>query len=105
MSGFESPDYQFYFLISNSHRLSSEAHASHATALHNAHPVATPVMTGVTLSICDSPTTAHDLMLMNNVPYQNAIGALNHYVVMTHPDISLALQKVSQFAMNPGIAH
>lgn len=42
---------------------------------------------------------------MRKVPYQNAVGALNHCAVMTRPDISLVVQKVSQFAANPGAAH
>ena len=43
--------------------------------------------------------------MMKDIPYQNAIGALNHCVIMTRPDISLAIQKVSQFAAKPGSAH
>src|SRR5438445_13056328 len=43
--------------------------------------------------------------MMKNIPYQNAIGALNHYAIMTRPDISLAVQKVSQFTAKLESAH
>ena len=73
--------------------------------LSNAHPVFTPAVSGVQLSTRDSPTTSHEIEVMRRIPYQNAVRALNHYIVMTRPDISLAVQKVSQFAVNLGSAH
>ena len=49
--------------------------------------------------------TAHETQEMRNIPYQNAVGALNHCAVMTRPDISLAVQKVSQFTANLSSAY
>ena len=66
------------------------------------NPVMTPAITGIRLSKNNTPTTSGDLMQMQNISYQNAVGVLNHCAVMTCPDISLAIQKVSQFAANPG---
>jgi hypothetical protein len=73
--------------------------------LEDANPVRTPAASGITLSLADCPTSAEESLLMRNTPYQNAVGALNHCAVMTRPDISLAVQKVAQFAANPGHAH
>jgi transposase InsO family protein len=73
--------------------------------LEDANPVCTPATTGVNLSLADCPKSAEESQCMRNVPYQNAVGALNHCAVMTRPDISLAVQKVAQFAANPGHNH
>ena len=75
--------------------------------LDNARPVSMPAATGVHLSrgARDSPSTPDEVEYMRRVPYQNAVGALNHCAIMTCPDISLAIQKVSQFTANPGVAH
>ncbi|KAJ3472913.1 hypothetical protein NLI96_g13202 [Meripilus lineatus] len=42
---------------------------------------------------------------MYRVPYQNAVGALNHAAVMTRPDIAFAVHRVAQYSSNPGPAH
>ena len=73
--------------------------------LSDAHPVHTPAISGVQLSMHNSPMTSHEIELMKRIPYQNVVRALNHCAVMTRSDISLAVQKVSQFATNLGSAH
>src|SRR5437660_1039170 len=59
--------------------------------LSDAHPVFTPAISGVQLSAHDSPMTSHEIEVMRRIPYQNAVGVLNHCAVMTRPDISLVV--------------
>ena len=73
--------------------------------LEDANDVRTPATTGVNLSLADCPKSAEESQSMQNIPYQNAVGALNHCAVMTRPNISLAVQKVAKFAANPGYNH
>src|SRR5437660_12331384 len=73
--------------------------------LSDTNPILIPAVSGVQLSACDSPMTSDEIQTMKDILYQNAIGALNHYMIMTRPDISLAVQKVSQFAAKLGSAH
>ena len=42
---------------------------------------------------------------MQNIPYHEAIGSLMYASLSTHPDITYAVQSISQFSKNPGIAH
>ena len=73
--------------------------------LSDANPILIPTVSGVQLSAHNSPMTSDEIQTMKNIPYQNAIGALNHYMIMTRPDISLAIQKVSQFIAKLGSVH
>lgn len=73
--------------------------------LESANPVTTPEQTGLRLSRRHCPTTDEETREMRNVPYQNAVGALNHCAVMTRPDIAHAVQQVAQFAADPGRLH
>ena len=57
------------------------------------------------LSKAQCPQTAKEQIRMRHVPYQNAVGALNHATVMTRPNIAFAVHKVSQFSLNPGDLH
>jgi hypothetical protein len=60
---------------------------------------------GTRLTQAQCPSTPEEITLMHSKPYQAAVGSLNHAAVMTHPDISKAVQTVAQFASNPGKHH
>lgn len=71
----------------------------------SAKSVSSPIAMEARLTTADSPKTPAELADMRNVPYQNAVGSLNHAAVMTRPDISKAVQTVAQFSSNPGRKH
>jgi hypothetical protein len=54
-----------------------------------------------------SKATASDQaqFLVLNINYRALIGSLNHLSVLTRPDISFAISKLSQFLENPGLTH
>jgi transposase InsO family protein len=47
----------------------------------------------------------HNQFLALNINYRSLIGSLNHLSVLTRPDISFAISKLSQFLENPGLTH
>lgn len=51
------------------------------------------------------PQDAEQMAAMRNVPYLNAVGALNYLSVSTRPDISWIVGKLARFNSNPGIGH
>ena len=42
---------------------------------------------------------------MRNVPYREAVGALNWAALATRPDIAFTVSTVARFSANPGMAH
>jgi hypothetical protein len=65
----------------------------------DSHPVSTPLDPNVQL--VKTPDNKHQ-----NIPdYRSAIGSLMYASVGTQPDISFAVQTLSQFLSNPGPAH
>lgn len=68
-------------------------------------PVTTPMEPGLRLTHDMCPTTAKDIAEMKDVPYLNAVGALNYLAVATRPDISYAVHKLARFNANPGADH
>jgi len=52
-----------------------------------------------------SPNTLAEFAAMRNIPYREAVGALNWATLATHPDISFAVSTVACFSTNPGPAH
>ena len=42
---------------------------------------------------------------MRNIPYHEAVGSLMYASLGTYPDITYAVQTVSQFSTKPGLAH
>lgn len=70
--------------------------------MEDSHPVAMPLDPNVKLAL--TPTD-FDTSLMADVPYQAAIGSLMYAAVATCPDISFAVQALSQFNINPSPAH
>jgi hypothetical protein len=59
----------------------------------------------VKLTSAQSPTSTDDIARMRDVPYHEAVGSLMYASLGTRPDISFAVQTLSRFAKNPGLAH
>ena len=51
------------------------------------------------------PKTEEEAKRMENIPYQNLIGALMYLAVFTRPDIAHAVSVLSQFNANYGTQH
>jgi hypothetical protein len=68
-------------------------------------PLSTPMDTQVCLSSDQAPSTTAEFAIMRDVPYREAVGALNWAALATHPDIAFAVATVARFTANPGPAH
>jgi hypothetical protein len=68
-------------------------------------PNATPMDPHTRLSRDQAPTTAREYALIRDKPYRRAVGSLMYLAVGTRPDIAYAVQTLSRFVDNPGIAH
>ncbi|PIL28276.1 hypothetical protein GSI_09564 [Ganoderma sinense ZZ0214-1] len=68
----------------------------------DANPVSTPLDPNIKL--VKTPDDA-DLSEMRDVPYQAAIGSLMYAALGTRPDISYAVQALSQYSSRPGPEH
>lgn len=64
----------------------------------NAKPCDTPMATGSALSLADSPLFEDPHL------FQSIVGALQ-YATLTRPDLSFAVNKVSQFMHSPTLNH
>jgi hypothetical protein len=65
----------------------------------DSHPVSTPLDQNIKL--VKTPDDKH-----HNIPkYQSTIGSLMYAAIGTRPNISFAVQTLSQFMSNPGPAH
>ena len=73
--------------------------------LDDLKPISTPMDPNVKLTSAQSPTTMEDIAVMRNTPYHEAVGSLMYASLGTRLDISFAVQTVSHFATNPGLAH
>ena len=73
--------------------------------LTNSMPVATPMVTGTTLSTANSPSTPMQVMCMCGIPYTEAISSVLWPVVVSQPDAAFVVSILSQFVQNPGPAH
>jgi len=73
--------------------------------LDDVKPISTPMDPNIRLTSAQSPTTSDNIAKMRDVPYHQAIGSLMYASLGTRPDISLAVQTLSHFTANPGIAH
>jgi transposase InsO family protein len=73
--------------------------------LDDLKPLSTPMDTQVRLSSEQSPKSAAEFAAMRDVPYREAVGALNWAALSTRPDIAFAVSTVARFAAEPGPAH
>lgn len=71
----------------------------------NCHAVATPFEPSLRLDKSMCPNTKEEEEEMKNVPYKEAIGSLTYLSQVTRPDISYAVNAVSQYSSNPGRKH
>lgn len=70
--------------------------------LTDAHPTATPMEEGLKLS---RDVSLADLEAGRNLPYRRLVGSLMYLAIGTRPDISFAVQQLSQFLSSYGPAH
>ena len=73
--------------------------------LDDLKPLSTPMDHQVRLSSEQVPASAAECTMMRDVPYREAVGALNWAALATRPDIAFAVSAVARFAANPGPAH
>ena len=73
--------------------------------LNDLKPLSTPMDTQVRLSTEQAPQSAAEFAAMRDVPYREAVGALNWAALSTRPDIAFAVSTVARFASNPGPVH
>jgi hypothetical protein len=64
-----------------------------------------PIAKGIVLSKMQAPSTKPEITEMSNLPYRNLLGCLAFLASRTRPDISYAVNVLSQFQSNPGIYH
>jgi len=77
----------------------------HRYNLADLKPLSTPMDHQVRLSSEQVPASAAECAMMCDVPYREAVGALNWAALATRPDITFAVATVARFAANPGPAH
>jgi hypothetical protein len=68
-------------------------------------PLSTPMDVQICLSSKQAPMSTAECVQMQNMPYCEAISALNWAALSTCPDITFAIATVAHFATNPGPAH
>lgn len=73
--------------------------------MKNCHPVSTPFEPSERLDKSMCPTSTKEQEEMTKVPYKEAVGSLLYLAQATRPDISFAVNAVSQYCSNPGRRH
>ncbi|KXJ62343.1 hypothetical protein RP20_CCG020162 [Aedes albopictus] len=73
--------------------------------LTDCHPVSTPFESSERLDKSMTPKSQDEIEEMKKVPYKEAVGCLQYIAQATRPDISFAVNAVSQFSSNPGRKH
>ncbi|XP_063781305.1 uncharacterized protein LOC134929653 [Pseudophryne corroboree] len=73
--------------------------------MSDAKPVSTPIDKRIKMVNAMSPTSQEEIEEMREIPYQNAVDSLMYASIGTRPDITHALSRASQFAINPGRQH
>ena len=68
-------------------------------------PLSTPMDVQAKLTSEQAPASAAKFAAMRDIPYREAVGALNWAALATRPDISFAMSTVARFASKPGPAH
>ena len=73
--------------------------------LQKAQTITTPLAPGTILTKDQRPTTPDEISDMAGNRYRELIGSLQYLSLATRPDITYAINKLSQFLVNPGRAH
>src|SRR6202522_333476 len=73
--------------------------------LEDAKSLTIPIDPNTSLSKDKCPKTEEERKTMRNVPYREAIGALNWVAVGTRPDIAFVVGQLAQFMESPGKVH
>ena len=73
--------------------------------LSDLKPLSTPMDHQVRLTSDQAPASPGEYGMMCDVPYREAVGALNWAALATRPDIAFAVATVAHFAANPGPTH
>ena len=68
-------------------------------------PLSTPMDIQVHLTSEQSPKDTGEFVIMCDMPYHKAVGALNWAALATCPNIAFAVATVARFAANPGLAY
>lgn len=72
----------------------------------NCNPVSTPMEAGLILSrYSDVVLTREEELELQHLPYRRLVGLLMYLAIATRPDISLAVQKLSQFMTFYNLTH
>jgi hypothetical protein len=79
--------------------------SSNASVSLTFRPLSMPMDPHVQLTTTQSPQSQNDFAAMRDIPYREAVGALMYVSLGTRPDITYAVEIVSQFNQNPGQAH
>ena len=74
-------------------------------SMTDAYGVSTLLDPNVILSMTMSPSTEKQKAAMQKIPYLAGVRPLMYASIATHPDITFATNKISQFNSNPGLAH
>ncbi|KAI3644889.1 hypothetical protein MP228_011053 [Amoeboaphelidium protococcarum] len=96
-------DRQAKTILLHQHRFIAELLKDYQMSL--VKPAPTPMDSTVSLSLQDCPQTKEEQELMQDIPYQQVVGALLYTACATRPDISAAVGKVCKFSSNPGQKH
>jgi hypothetical protein len=73
--------------------------------LDDLKPLSTPMDHQVRLSSHQQPMSVKESAMMRDIPYREAVGALNWAALATRPDIAFSVATVARFAQNPGPTH
>jgi Reverse transcriptase (RNA-dependent DNA polymerase) len=71
----------------------------------NLKPLSTLMDVQVRLSSEQAPVSTAECAIMCDMPYREAVSALNWAALSMHPDIAFAVATVARFASNPGPVH
>src|SRR6266404_4202309 len=71
----------------------------------DAKPLSTPFDTQIRLTQEQAPVNAEEFAVMRDVPYREAVGALNWAALATRPDIAFTVATVAWFSANLGMVH
>jgi hypothetical protein len=74
-------------------------------SFEDVRPISTPFDMQVRLTLEQAPVDVAKFTVMCNMPYHEAVGALNQAVLVTRPNVAFAVSTVACFLANLGMAH